>query len=262
MDLTTLQPFIIADRAESLAQLCWALRQDMGWRTMCGARSLETMEFRANQLLDALRSGTDTPLIKADGLCLLWALDQWLTDGSTGSAPLCVRLEDHEPPLWVAPRPAGWKSVVQGPDQVERWMTKHAVGPCENKGIEVRISVAPAHLIQGWAQRSALMVAGFEDQVGPDNNATLPEFHSTDLSTPTTRMETFSKLLPEVCKVPLLVLVLPELSLTPTLRALAMDALLDTEGPPLLSVLGTYHETVDDKRYTSRYSQTATARDS
>lgn len=235
------------DPIDTLACLFWRLRNDVPWRTQCGQAS--SVQDRQAKLLDALENGQTPDLRDDDGFALLAALDQHLADQRIGSAPLHAVVEDHDPPLWVAPRPKGWNPRVDGPDQVARWMRHHAVGPTQHAGIEVRVTRATAVLVREWPNRKAVMVAGFTDDVGPLNEAEEEDaFHTANLAGPDVRQSSLESLLPVLSTTALRALILPELTLPRPMREAWTGQLVDSGHAPLLTVAGSYHEIIDGER--------------
>ena len=185
-------------------------------------------------------------------VALLRAVDEHLAMGDLGQEPLVRQVElPAAPPsesgsFFVVPRPQGWASrlALSQPGHLEFWMRRHHVIPTVFRGISIEIQRLSWDLRKSLAAaRMPFAAGGFLDGILPDWSERSP-YHCRQLTNPDGRWRSVRKLVEVARKRGTTLVVLPELTIDPQVRAHLRDWLreqLPSSGFGLL-VAGSFHE--------------------
>jgi hypothetical protein len=195
-------------------------QQSFQWgldRTGC-----EIAAWHAHQRLEA---GEDLPPVLHPAARLM-ALDTYLAATSPERKPYKPAGTD----AWVMRRlaPLASRSATRDPNQPQFWMRNHQIVPATHRGIEVVVVPAPTRLT--LRHPFGVGAGGFDDGVEPNWTEQSPHDH-TGLTYPLNRRASVLSLLKSAAKRGATLVVMPELSIEPSLH----DDLLDTLKDPSLS---------------------------
>lgn len=200
----------------------------------------------------ALAAGDAPPAVHP--VALLCAVDRYLAAScDVGHEPLIRRIEAPEGAFLVVPRAPGWESRLarNQPGHLEFWMRRHQVVPAEIRGITVEVRRPSRDLSQRLeASRLRFATGGFLDSVLPAWNDRSP-YSCRELQDPEARWTSVCELLQQASRRGTTLVVLPELTIDPQVRARLRDWLIE-HGPAHgldLVVAGSFHE---EKRNVAR----------
>jgi predicted amidohydrolase len=255
MDLTSLLDLARDAPHESLVRLYAALGADLPARQQAASWTHEAgpgARLHVDDLLASLEAGTVPPPLSwpAHALTLLMALDDWCASQTLGERPTALSVMVDDVPWWVVPRPPHWTPrLARQPDQRQGWMRRHHAVPQVVAGIEVVARPMPPALDAALAEseRLSAFAAGFEDGVEPEELDAGPKAFATDTVTDVeTRKASVVAAMERAVGAQLIVF--PELTLPkPCVDAVA-DRLDEGGLNALVTVAGSYHRLVGDRR--------------
>lgn len=232
-ELQELVEAAIEDPANALARLYLAIADDHGLfeesRQVFAANENRYLA-RSEAVFKAVEEGCPpADLEPGDALAVLSALDRYRSEQypvSHSPQPARVRLGDHEPEVWVQPRPRGWcPAIARQPNQLLYWMPRHWVYRGTHAGIRIRprfgADLADLQRRLDEALKAGQLrcwVGGFLDDVDPDWEHTPPRYGAERLKNASLRWESLRAMLEAAAADKAHVLVLPELTVTPALR--------------------------------------------
>ncbi len=203
------------------------------WRYLRDHGNFEHGFSRDRCLREAERAQTDLeagrPLPQAHPAALLRAVDGYLAQLDLGQEPRVRRIDVPGAPsresYFVVSRPRGWRSrlALGQPGHLEYWMRRHQVVPTNHRGISIEIH-RPSHDLLDLlaAPQMPFVTGGFRDGVLPDWNEQSP-FRCQRLRDPDTRWQSVLNLLAEARGRGAALVVLPELTIDPQVRARLRD---------------------------------------
>lgn len=194
---------------------------------------------------------------EADCLALLQALDTFAADQFAGQEPAVVLVKSSGVEAWVQRRPTFANPVFsRQPNQLQFWMVRHWVFPTRHHGIEIHVRSADDSVSFGAGLVDALTsgelrvhLGGFDDRVAPQWNTLRPRYGCVTLSDEEARWASIIAVVEAAVAAGAHVLVLPELTVTPTLRERISRWLArHPEHPFQIVVPGSFHQKVDGVR--------------
>ncbi|HYL05787.1 MAG TPA: hypothetical protein VE075_07090, partial [Thermoanaerobaculia bacterium] len=179
----------------------------------------------AKQAGELLAAGKPPPAVHP--VALLRAVDEYLALVDLGQEPRVRQVELPAAPssetgtFFVVPRPPGWASrlALSQAGHLEFWMRRHQVIPTVFRGISIEIQPLSLDLRTSLAAaRMPFTSGGFLDGILPDWNERSP-YRCRQLKDPDGRWRSVSSLVEEARRRGTVLVVLPELTIDPQVRA-------------------------------------------
>ena len=246
----------------ALARLYLGLRENHP-ATEIAVRTATADQGRHADRVSNLRSHLDRAAAiaevvdEADCLSLLEALDTFAADQFAGREPAVVLVESPDVKAWVQRRPTFANPVfARQPNHLQHWMRRHWVFPVRHHGIEIHVRSANDSVLFEAGLAEALTsgelrvhLGGFDDGVTPQWNTPRPRYGCITLSDEEARWTSIVAVLEKATSEGAHVLVLPELTVTPTLRGRVAKWLARNPDHPFQIVVpGSFHQVVDGVR--------------
>ena len=226
----------------------------------CWQRERDQYLDRANRLEDALYRGLPLPedlvLVPGDALALVRAVDGYLRDRTTDLWEIGEILTIGEHTVHVVARPFGHGANLSArqPGELVWWLRYFWVMPVVHSLATVEVHASPAQLFRAFSpileQRTLrIVVGGFLDASAPDWETAPPSYGCSQLHNPDSRWRSVEHALNRAREYDAQVLVLPELTLCPALRARVACWLANNTHSLALVVPGSYHVLDGGRRF-------------